>query len=137
MINSLISLGFFKEGEMEALSLRADTEAAGSVIAPRVYWLLGRTLLKQRRFDEGVAAARDYLKAQIAKAGPDSLVAWDAERFLGEALYQQGSYAESISALQHAVEKQRGHYGPDHPTVRDTFEELQRSQKAAAGPPSK
>ncbi|HEX2746580.1 MAG TPA: protein kinase, partial [Verrucomicrobiales bacterium] len=131
IINSLISLGFAKEGEAEALSLRADAMAAGSVMTPRVSWLLGRAYLKQGRFDEAVSAAREYLQAQIGKAGPDSLVAWDAERFLGEALYQQGNYTESISVLRHAAEKQRGHFGPDHPTVRDTLEELERSEKAA------
>jgi serine/threonine-protein kinase len=131
LINSLISLGFAREGEAEALSLRKDAAAAGSIMAPRVSWLLGRALIKQKRFDEAVAAAREFVKAQIEKAGPDSLVAWDAERFLGEALYQQGNYAESITVLRHALEKQRLHFGPAHPTVLDTLEELQRSEKAA------
>jgi eukaryotic-like serine/threonine-protein kinase len=131
-INSLISLGFPKEGEAEARSLQADAAAANSIVAPRTFWLLGRALLKQKRFDEAVDAARSYVKAQIEKAGPDSLVAWDAERFLGEALYNQGNYAESIAVLREAMEKQRGHFGPDHPTVRDTMDELMRSEKAAA-----
>jgi tetratricopeptide (TPR) repeat protein len=131
IINSLISLGFPKEGEAEILSLRADAAAAGSVVAPRTSWLLGRALLKQSRFDEAVAAAREFVRGQIEKAGPDSPVVWDAQRFLGEALYRQGNYAESITVLRQAAEKQRGHFGENHPTVRDTMEELERSEKAA------
>lgn len=128
IVRALTAQGKWEQAESEARLLIADAEAAQAPVAPRASWSLGRILVRQGRFEEAEKAARHYLETQAALTGPDSLDAWDAQRFLGEVLNRQGRHEEAAAILRETLRRQQAHYGPGHLIPRSTAEDLERAE---------
>lgn len=117
---ALRDAGRLDEAEAVARAAIAEAEKSQPQVLPRALWALGRVHDRRGEWEKLTPLARRRLEAQRALTGDDRPETWEAEAFLADALARNGSRDEARAILIRVVERQKQHFGSDHPTPRAT-----------------
>ncbi|HEX6834299.1 MAG TPA: protein kinase [Rudaea sp.] len=136
----LADVGRSSEAEAEMRAALPTMEANGlgaPSLQPAAHALLGRVLVDQGRFDEGLDSLRKLIVHARATRGPDTRSVQYIERDVGAALVAHGDLDEGATMLQHAADVARVHDGEGglqlaEVRARQSVLELARSDAVAA-----
>lgn len=117
----------------ESLAIEAERWGEGDARSWDTERLLGRALVLQDRFEEGVAWLERALDNLRTTLGPDHREVAATEAAIAEAYQLAGHTAEAVALQARALASYERSYGPEHPATEEQRERL-AELTAGAGP---